>query len=285
MSEFPTLFLFAECWALRTKGLAAAISGIDRAALCKEYEGLIRCAPSRSTRKDRKMRYFEDSHDGNLSGDGPSNRFEEHLAIALWALRGDWPRSGGGRTCLLDYQFPLKSENLDRGVGEIDLVGVTETGRLVVIELKVKRRDRKDDTPVKALMEGLRYAAIAYANRSAIAADKRDRFGVAVSGDPPIVQILAQKAWWRRWTDMKNSTRKAAGDWEPAFAELIDDMSGRLGIGIECLAFTAVGPDDIDYGRTRKRPRLRRVPSLYPVTGETLRIGEALPSHRNGEDP
>ena len=274
-SKFPTLFTDR----FNTEGLAAAISGIDRAALHKEYEKLIRCAPSRSA---RGKRYFV-GHTGVLTNSQSSNRFEEHLAIALWSLRRDWPRPGGGRTRLLDYQFPLKSTQQDQ-IGKIDLVGVTN-GRLVVIELKIKRENGNDDTPVKALMEGLRYAAVAHANRSAIAAEAKARFGVAISDDPPIVQLLAPKAWWSGWTTgMANSTRIAAGDWEPAFAELIQDINQQLGVRVECLALTDVRPADIDYGPDRNRPRLLHVPSLHPVTGRTLRIGEALPPHRSGDN-
>ena len=77
-SEFRILFADHR----NVEGLADAISRIDRDALSKEYEELIRCAPSRW---DRNLPYFVDSHTGRLSTDNPapSNRFEERLAIAL----------------------------------------------------------------------------------------------------------------------------------------------------------------------------------------------------------
>lgn len=61
-------------------GLADAISGIDRDELIKEYREAMQRAPSRA---DRDKSYFVDSHTGHLSGAESSNRFEEHLAIAL----------------------------------------------------------------------------------------------------------------------------------------------------------------------------------------------------------
>lgn len=285
MSNFRMLFSGHR----KTKGLAAAISKIDGDALSKEYREAIRCAPNRlksnQNKSNQNKRYFVCTHTGDLLGDDPSNRFEEHLAIALRNLGGYWPRSGGGKTRLLDYQFPLKSKEQDR-IGEIDLVGITEAGRLVVIELKVrpKRRTDRGETPMRALMQALGYAAIAHANRSAIAAEAKKCFDVAISDDPPIVQLLAPKAWWSGWTtDMVNSTRNVAGAWELAFAELIQDINQRLGVGVECLALTDVGPADIDYGPDGKRPHLLRTPSLHPVAGKTLRIGEALPPHQSGE--
>ena len=273
MSKSPILFADHRT---TTGGLADAISRIDRDALCKEYREAMQRAPSRA---DRKKKYF-----GDPPGDDPGNRrFEEHLALALWNLGGDWPRPDGGRTRLLDYQFPLYSTQQD-GIGKIDSVGVSDA-RFVVIEMKVALKGRGDN-PLKALMQGLRYSAVAQggrdsavaqANLAVIAAEAKERFGVEISGDPPIVQILAPKAWWLGW--------KAAGDWEPTFSKLIEDMSGRLGIDIECLALTDVGPADIDYGRTDGiRRRLRWAPLLYPVTGCNLQIGEALPPHRSGEE-
>lgn len=278
MDEFR--MLFAGRWT--ATGLADAISGIDRDELINEYREAIRRAPSRA---DRGKSYFVDSRTGHLSGADSSNRFEEHLAIALWNLGGDWPRPGGGRTRLLDYQFPLKSRQQDR-VGKVDLVGVTEAGRLVVIELKVKPKGQNDRgvTPVRALMQALGYAAIAHANRAAIAAEAKERFDAAISGDPPIVQLLTPKAWWKGWTEMVKPTRNAAGAWEPAFAELIQDVRRQLGVGVECLALADVGPANIGSGPDGRWPCLPRAPALCPVTGKYFRIGEALPPHRSGEE-
>ena len=132
-------------------------------------------------------------------------------------------------------------------------------------------------------MQALGYAAIAHASRAEIAAEAKERFDAAISGDPPIVQLLAPKAWWKGWTEMVKPTRNAAGAWEPAFAELIQDVRQQLGVSVECLALVDVGPANIGSGSDGRWPCLPRAPALYPVTGKYLRIGKALPPHRSGE--
>ena len=149
-----------------------------------------------------------------------SNRHEEILAKALKKLDRSWAHPGGGRFRLLDYQFPLKAQESDQGIGKVDLLGVTDQGRLMAIELKVKPGDgSRGETPMKALMEGLRYAAIVKANQDAIAQEAKVRFNEEISAEPPLVQILAPKSWWEAWLNLGDSTRTAAGNWEPEFAQ------------------------------------------------------------------
>lgn len=248
--SFPTLFNMY--WP--TTGLSKSISGIDRTALRTEYEGLKRRAPRRSC-------YFV-GHGGKVPR--PSNRFEEHLAIALCrtkSLRG--LRSGELR--LLDYQFPLKAQQSDR-IGKVDLLGVTSQGRLAVIELKVKPKKEKmrGDSPPLALMEGLRYAAVVDANLETIATEALVRFGLKVAKERPIVLILAPRAWWRGWLELEGSTRKASGSWEPEFVKFAHDVEERLGIGVEC-AELDIDRTDIVYGPNGNKPQIDRVPELYPV--------------------
>ena len=137
-------------------GLADALQMIDVAALCREYDRLRREAPRRTT---RGKRYFV-GHDGRVQAKNPGSPSEKHLAIALWRLKERWPRAGGDRMRLLDYEFPLRASRSDAGLGEVDLLGATDHGRLVVVELKVRRKNAsRGDTPLRALMEGLSMVA------------------------------------------------------------------------------------------------------------------------------
>ena len=138
----------------------------------------------------------------------------------------------------------------------MDLLGATDQGRLAVIELKVRRNPTsRGDSPLLALMEGLRYAAIVHANHAAIAAEARDCFAIDVSDEPPIVQILAPKDWWRGWYDMIPSTRKAAGRWESNFVELSRRLEARLGIVIDCTSLQGTGPRRHHLGPAWTAPR------------------------------
>ena len=284
MSQFsPRNFniLFNKKWP--ATGLAQSISDCDLDALCEEYKGLKRCAPRRA---NRGKRYFVDGHSGGLSTIGGSNRFEEHLAIALWRLEGCWPHPDGGRFCILDYQFPLKARQSDKDIGKVDLLGVTDEGRLMVIELKVRPegKNNRGESPAAALMQGLRYAAIVEANHGVIAAEATRRFNVKILGEPPIIQILAPKAWWRAWSELSSSTRKKAGYWEREFFKLTQDVENKLGVAVECVALDDLDHTDIAYGSDLSKPQLDRAPTLYPFwPDETCPIGAALPLHRSGK--
>ena len=254
--QFPILFSERST----TTDLAVDIQRIDVVDLCREYDQLRKAAPSRSA---RNKRYFV-GHNGRPQAKYPGSPSEKHLAVALWRLKAQWPRAGGGWLRLLDYQFPLKATRCDTGLGEVDLLGATDQGRLVVIELKVQRKNgSRGDTPLLALMEGLRYAAVVHANHGAIAAEARERFAIHLSAEPPIVQILAPQDWWRGWCDMARSTRRAAGQWEQNFLDLSAELEHRLGLVIECMSLQGTSLADITWdGRA---PCLGQTPPMHPV--------------------
>ena len=163
---------------------------------------------------------------------------------------------------LRDYKFPLRSSDSDDGIGEIDLLGVTNQGRIMVIELKVKPSgdNNRGDTPVAAMLQGLRYAAIVQSNLNSIAWETEQKFDCSIQIEPPVVQLLAPEDWWQAWLGLEGSTRRASGDWKPAFAELARDIEGRIGISIECAEL------DVERGQVSFdddcRPRLDRTPEL-----------------------
>ena len=172
--------------------LVRNIKQVKRDELRDEYLKLIEYAPHRA---DRGKCYLVDGHTGIPSGTSDSNRFEDHLAMALWKLKRFWPRADGGQFYLLDYQFPLQARQSDRGIGKVDLVGLTKKRRFMVIELKVKPKgeNNRGKTPVAALLQGLRYAAIVQANQEVIAKEVESRFKITVAEQPPIVQVLAAR--------------------------------------------------------------------------------------------
>ena len=244
--------LFQRRWPAR--GLAATIAAVDADALCAEYRALRDNAPRRSL---TGKRYFV-GHTGVPSSSGASNRREEHTAIALWKLDRSWPLPRGGSFRLLDYQVPLKSARADGRVGKIDLLGVSDTGRLVIVELKVMAQaGGGSDSPPAALMEGLRYAAMIEADIGAIAAEASQRYAVQVSTEPPIVVLLAPNAWWRAWIDLKS-----AGAWGAPLARLTAALETDLGVTFDCLALADA---ELEYGREGRGPRFLIEPTLHPV--------------------
>ena len=269
-------FLFDADWP--TTGLADKIRGIDCGTLCDKYEVLKHSAPQRWT---RDKTYFVEGHDGCLTKSGDSNRFEERLAIALWRKDIFWPRPGGGGLRMLDYQVPLQACQSDKGVGKIDVLGVSDQDRLAVIELKVKPKRGRGESPMVALMQGLRYAAIVEANQECIAEEAKKRFGTKIGKKPPIIQIVAPKAWWLGWCELVGSTRKASGQWEAEFTKLTSDIEERLDVVVECIAFDDIKSAEINTGSNGNQPQIDHVPALYHVRPEKAKaISPTLAPYR-----
>ena len=210
-----------------TTDLVRNISKVNRDELHDEFRKLIECAPRRA---DSGKRYFEDHCGVPSSGKNADPESEDILAMALWNERIPLTRAEGVEFFLRDYQFPLKSSDSDEGIGEIDLLGVTNQGRLMVIELKVKPNgdNNRGDTPVSAMLQGLRYAAIVQSNLNSIAREMEQKFDCSIQDEPPVVQVLAPEDWWLAWKRLEGSTRSKAGNWEIAFVELAKDIEERL---------------------------------------------------------
>ena len=250
--------LFRDRWTASKPSLEHSIASVDPDKLSAEYEALRKKAPHRH---DVGKVYFVE-HSGAPSSGGHSNRLEEHYAMALWNLDCRWPRLDGGRHRFLDYQVPLKAKRADYRIGKIDLLGVTDRGRLIVVELKYPCSGR-GDSPQHALMEGLRYAAIVEANLKPLANEAGKRFGIKVDDKmPPIVQVLGPRSWWRDWLDPRLKNR-AAGDWNRAFSRLASAVEARIGAAVECMAMD--GNTEFTPGLNGREPSLDRPPTLCLV--------------------
>lgn len=242
-----------------TTDLALNIRKVNQEELHNEFRKLIECGPRRG---DSAKSFFEDHCGVPSSGKNADPESEDILAMALWNERTLLTRVEGVEFFLLDYQFPLKSSDSDEGIGEIDLFGVTNQGRLMVIELKVKPKgdNNRGDTPVSAMLQGLRYAAIVQSNLHSIAREMEEKFNCSIQDEPPVVQVLAPENWWLAWRGLEGSTLSKAGNWEIAFVDLAKDIEERLGISVECAQL------DVKRGQVSFdedcRPRLNRTPKL-----------------------
>lgn len=252
----PTLFRARWC----DTGLEDSIVSVDADELADEYRKLRKSAPRRSNP------YFSRRRKGTTaerSPDTPRIQWEPRYAIALWNLQYSWPRRGGGWHHLLDYQVPLKDIQANGKIGKIDLVGITDQGRFMVIELKCPRSGR-GQSPAHALMEGLRYAAIVEANIHTLASSARKRFGCKTDAEaPPIVQVLGPISWWRAWLD-SGLKKRAVGNWDRAFAHLASAIEKRIGVTVECMA-TDTGIAEAADGLCRRTPSLGLPPTLCAV--------------------
>ena len=276
------------CRENRATELSKHIANLSVERLADEFEELINTAPRRHS---SKKTYFV-GHDGIPSTTGETNRREEHLAMALWGKYPAQPVSGShlcglNKIIQLDYQLPLKSTRYDAGIGKIDLFGVASAGRLVVTELKVMgETGGRGDTPLKALLEGLCYAAVIWANSADIRLEISQKYSSKIatldalwlqSSEPaPVIQILGERGWWQAWADCM-----PAGAWPQALQLLIDALEQRLGLAIICMMLdAAVGEKSggknlqLIYGGDGNPPQLAAPPRFSPVLlRDGLRFG------------
>lgn len=143
----------------------------------------------------------------------------------------------------LDYQFPLKSVQANKGVGKIDLLGLREDGTLAVVELKIE--DSVEDLYV-ALLEGLIYAAVVEANIAAIADEFRTARGHESGLGRPHVLIIAPPAYW--------SNARLHPDID-VFSRLAQATASAVDTRI--LLCRLEDADDLELGLAGRPPRVR----------------------------
>lgn len=231
------------------------ICDIDIDDLCREYKQLVLDAP----RREPTTKPYIVGHNGIPSSSAGSNRREEHIAIALVNMRRPWPLPNGGSFRYIDYQVPLKAKRNDQGIGKIDMIGLSDDGQIIVIELKVIGESGGiSDPPPTALMEGLRYSAIIEANHDQIKSEIEQKHGLSVSDMRPAVLVLAERNWWTSWLGIS-----AAGDWGSQFRKVADAVQGQLGLSIQ---FGALDNCNLIYGADGIAPQLTKVPLQYAVS-------------------
>jgi hypothetical protein len=180
-------------------------------------------------------RYLIDSHQG-IPGTGDfTNRDEEHLALAIFNQYRS-PNSrlklpNGEELRMLEYQLPLKAKQNDAGVGKVDLFAITLSGRACVIELKAARGG---DTPLKALLEGLAYAAIIQANIASIHKEVQARYHLEINSDFPAVIIMAPEEYWSRFR-----ANPAAGRWESSLQDLGYRIQNGIGVSVSFITLSS----------------------------------------------
>ncbi len=174
-------------------------------------------------------------------------RSERVLAKAIFNSGG--PIEIGGRSIvIIDYEVPLRSQRADSGVGEIDLLGFDAANRrLCIIELKVAPNA---DTPLKGLLQALRYSAIVDANRHAIERQVEHEFRVADLNWPASVVVAADSAYW----DSLRGTPET-GDWLAAMRILTSDLESHLNLEIAFADFGELAADAV-IGSAQLRSRL-----------------------------
>ena len=207
--------------------IAAYIAGLDLNEIVGSYHEMVDQAPRRG---DDGFPYFKPRTGFPTSG-RIGNRYEEYLCMALANDHAVIPIDAE-QIDILMYQFPLYTKGGPRGMRGVDVVGHShQQGRFWVIEAKVKSENGRGQTPLRALYEGLIYAAIVEANHKKISEELASEQFLRESVFPrPGIVVTAPSNYWRRWT-----ADKRTGDWWPVYTELVSQLSDRLRTPIEVI--------------------------------------------------
>lgn len=251
----------------RAKGLETVIRGLAPAVLVSEYLHDQAIAPRRP---DRQKQFFVEGHAGLPASGAATNRLEEHLMLALFGAHrqgGSLDRPGGDRLRVVAYQVPLKARHSDPA-GKVDGIALLDDGTPCLIELKAP--NGRGDSPLRALLEGLSYAAVIQANRAAFDAELAKLHPDAAVGARLAVLVLGPEAWWQAW-----GSCRPAGDWTAALNELSLGLANQLELTIAFAALVGCKRSDLTLGLNGAAPVLPGIARLADVPGLP-----ALPSPR-----
>jgi hypothetical protein len=230
---------------------------LDPSGLVRKYKELNEVAPKRH---DTGKEYFV-GHDLFVGSSSNSNRKEEHLAGALFnnCREGKiFSLPEGEKLNIIDYQFPLKARQGDKGIGKVDLIGVIDEETPCVIELKVDQDSgTKPDTPLRALLEGLAYCAIIETNQKEIWQESQEKFGLRYKGPRPDLMVLAPDKYWNYYFE-----NKSAGDWPISVISLANKVSELLDIRIH---FYSLTNSEFEWGGNAKPAKLKSECRFIPI--------------------
>jgi hypothetical protein len=179
---------------------------------------------------------------------------QDQLALALLRHAVDPARAlalpDGSAIQLVGCRVPLRTapadskqpEDPNRGVGDLDLLGVSDAGRLAVIALAHVEPDAArtgtGETPLRALLEGLASAAIAWANRDALREEIAAACAREVGDEPPLLLLLGAPRYWDLCR--RRAAQKGAA-WIHQMDRLAREIEGGLGVRVLYLALEPVG--------------------------------------------
>lgn len=191
-------------------------------------------------------KYFQLSHDGRPSTQTFTNRHEEHLALAIFNCHvignPGLQLPDSSELNLLDYQFPLKSKRADKYVGKIDLLGINK-GQVTVVELK---SSNGTDTPLRATIEALAYAAIVQANIPKIRQEVKAKWNQEIKKDEPMIIVMAPVNYWHQYNSCHN--------WKRQMQLVVDNIQKESGVVVSLVSLMH---SDFVHGNRENKPQLK----------------------------
>jgi len=290
VSLHPLVDLSVDKHVKKAAGFRAAAAELSGEALAVHYRDELANAPRRH---EAGKKYFV-AYNSRLASERRPGRDDEHLSLALveYCCRNEAGLTlpdDAGSIAFFHAQIPLKSAAEDKakgdadpnkGLGKIDLLGTDAGGRPVVAKVKYlapnATRGGTGDTPLRVLLEGLAYAAIASVNRAALQEELGDGTSRTLADAPPILMILGSPRYWELCR--KREAQKGAA-WIKEMERLAKEIEEECGVTVIYLGCKLAGdpgwsyPDGApvldeapeivrawEYGAGRVRPKPRPRP-------------------------
>jgi hypothetical protein len=218
-----------------TESLHVLKAGFQKKHMAQQCKDLCGCLDLviKNTRKAAPVRrnpYLVHRESPRLPAD-PEAKWEEAV-FKKWTAAGAEPIPGAWHR-IVTYQVNLPDTRANRGWGEIDLLGVSDVGLPVVIELKAPAAA---DTPPAFLVQAVAYAiaiqrawpnrlATEWSNKIAQAYDLQITPSRALQMCP--VVCAAPREFWDCWIGQSNKARTVKPKTWDAFRRLVGAFAAR----------------------------------------------------------
>ncbi len=243
MAPHPLISLAGDREAKQSKGFRVLAARLNGEELATAWSAEMESAPRRG---DAGKRYLG-QHPRKLPDTRRPGRDEEHVGQALVRFAENGSKGldllGEGELIPLDWQVPLATARPDKaqgeadpnwGVGKIHLLAAGPGDRLCVVVLKVVEpeasRAGTGETPLRLLLLGLAHAAIAEANRDALAAEIEEKTGRKISDEPPALIFAATPRYWQLCR--KREAQKGAA-WIKELERLAGEIEQAIGVSVK----------------------------------------------------
>ena len=259
MPNYPLVDLAVDREVKKVTGFRKAAIELNGEKLLELYEQQKEAGPRRH---ESEKKYFG-GHDGTLPTKPKADK-DDHLAIALFNRckdEGALELPDGSPLDLIDYHVNLQAHKDDKAVGNIDLLGVTEDDRLVVVVLKfvppTATRGTTGETPLRALVEGLAYSAILSANIEAVVEDAKSELGRKVSDAKPLVLVVGNLRYWEL---CRKRDAQSGAAWIAEMERLAREILASIEVEIRFLGLELAGEGG--WATEDMRPELQGAPEV-----------------------
>ena len=136
----------------------------------------------------------------------------------------------------------------NKGVEDIDLVGILSDDRLAVVRVKYlapeATRGGAGDTPLRALLSGLAQVAMVDADRAALKSEIEEKTGRVINDEAPALLVIASPRYWE--ICRKREAQKGAA-WIRELERLGREMAVQIGVEVFYLGLELSGSPAWSY--------------------------------------